>query len=188
MGFRPRDSAKYRRRRTLALVALLLVWSILLGWSLATLGQAAEPTVTTDQPAVQALTIGTVDAVPQTLALAQQSYAANCGSCHLLIPPQVLPSDSWREILLDPNHYGVQLRSLPQSDYSLIWKYLQFFSRRLNPDEQMPFRVGKSRYFRILHPKVEFAQPVTLSTCVTCHPGASKYDFRSLTPEWQNSP
>ncbi len=187
MGFRYRDSAKYRRRRTLALVALLLVWSILLGWSLAMLGQAAEPNVT-NQPAVQAPTLGTVDAVPQSLAFAQQTYAANCGSCHLLIPPQVLPTDSWREILQDPNHYGVQLRSLPRYDFGLIWRYLQLYSRRLNPEEQMPFRVGKSRYFRLLHPRVEFAQPVTLSTCVACHPGAAKSDFRNLTPEWQNSP
>ncbi len=187
MGFRYRVSAQYRRRKFLGLVMLLVLWSALLGWGLATFGQAAEPSPPTATPAPSP-TVGTVDAVPQSLALAQQSYVAHCGSCHLLIPPQVLPSESWREILLDPNHYGVELRSLPQSDTSLIWKYLQVYSRRLNQEERMPFRIAKSRYFKILHPKVDFPQPVTLSTCATCHIGAAKYDFRSLSPEWQNSP
>jgi Dihaem cytochrome c len=186
MGVRYRVSAQYRRRKILGLVMLLVLWSALLGWGLAA-SQAAEPSAPASTPA-PAPTVGTVDSVPQSFALAQQSYAAHCASCHLLIPPQVLPTDSWREILLDPNHYGVELRSLPQSDTSLIWKYLQVYSRRLNPEERMPFRIAKSRYFKILHPKVDFPQPVTVSTCASCHPGASKYDFRSLSPEWQNSP
>jgi hypothetical protein len=29
---------------------------------------------------------------------------------------------------------------------------------------------------------------LTVNSCISCHPGASQFDFRSLTPELQNSP
>jgi Dihaem cytochrome c len=166
---------------------LLFLWSILLGWGLAVAADRSVPFAQAPV-SVTAEPIGTVDAVPPGLQLPQQLYLQRCGSCHFGIPPAVMPTESWRAILLDPNHYGLQLKVPPQPDLSLIWKYLSTHSRRLNPDETVPFKIGRSRYFKILHPRVDIPQPVALSTCVSCHPGLPKNDFRSLSPEWENSP
>jgi hypothetical protein len=29
---------------------------------------------------------------------------------------------------------------------------------------------------------------VRMDSCISCHPGVFRYNFRSLTPQWQNSP
>jgi hypothetical protein len=70
----------------------------------------------------------------------------------------------------------------------LIWDYVKTFSRPLSTDEPKPFYVGQSRYFKALHPRVTFTEPITNKNCIVCHPGVKDFDFRSLTPEWENSP
>lgn len=142
---------------------------------------AATPTPATP-------TIGTVDLVPPLLQVNQQLYLQTCGSCHLAIPPQVLPSQTWQKIIQDSNHYGATLPPLLRTDLNRIWAYLRTYSRAVEEGTAIPYRVNRSRYFRILHPRVDFPQPVSLSSCVTCHPGAAQYNFRSLTPEWENAP
>jgi hypothetical protein len=69
-----------------------------------------------------------------------------------------------------------------------VWNYLQTFSRPQAKDEELPYRAANSRYFKALHPKVKMSQAANISSCVTCHPGASQYNFRKLTAEWENSP
>lgn len=183
-------SARKRRHKVWGLLLVLFVWSAVLGGGLAVAGSRPFPLAQAAPPATPppAQSIGTVDTVPQGLQLAQQIYLQRCGTCHLAIPPAVMPTESWRALLLDPNHYGVQLQPLVQPDLSLVWKYLSTYSRRSNDDEQVPFRISKSRYFKIIHPRVDIPQRVSLSSCVTCHPGATKFDFRSLSPEWENAP
>jgi hypothetical protein len=132
--------------------------------------------------------IGTVDVVPASLQLGEQTYRQRCGTCHLAVPPQVLPLQSWQEMLPDSQHYGLQLNPLRNPDLSLVWGYIRTYARPLNPEEAAPYRVGRSRYFRLLHPDVKLPQPVVLGSCVTCHPGATKYNFRSLSAEWQTAP
>ncbi|NJK38010.1 MAG: cytochrome C [Oscillatoriales cyanobacterium RM2_1_1] len=132
---------------------------------------------------------GTVDWIPERYQLGQQLYLENCSSCHVAVPPQTLPTQTWQQLLQDSQHYGVQIQPLVDPQRVLVWNYLRLFSRPLTlKEEQVPFRLNRSRYFKALHPKVEFSQPVNLETCGTCHPGASAYDFRKLTPEWQNAP
>ncbi|MBC6421529.1 MAG: hypothetical protein GDA38_08215 [Hormoscilla sp. SP12CHS1] len=36
-------------------------------------------------------------------------------------------------------------------------------------------------------PRVKLTSPITISSCLQCHPGAIQYDFRSLSPEWLDS-
>jgi Dihaem cytochrome c len=125
--------------------------------------------------------IGTVDPVPPRLQAAQQAYLKRCGSCHVALPPQVLPTETWQVLITDLQHYGTVLPKLAVDQQNLIVKYLQAFTYALNPDETTPFKVGRSRYFRVLHPQVELPKPVTLEGCVSCHPGAKQFDYRSLS-------
>lgn len=186
-------SQRKRWRQPLALILFLciLLWSGILGWGLAQAkASSSNPGAVmaqTIQPGNSA-TVGTVDLVPQNLQLAQQIYLESCGACHIALPPAVMPTDTWRQLLLDPNHYGATLQLPTQPELSYVWNYLQTFSRPLNPDEAIPYRVQRSRYFKILHPQVELPQKISVSTCASCHSGAAQYDFRSLSPAWQNSP
>lgn len=163
-----------RRCRWFSLVILGLL-SCLLGLGLA-LG-SAPPTTATPAPTPP---IGTIDPVPPRLEVAQQAYLKRCGSCHVALPPQVLPTETWQVLITDPQHYGTVLPRLAVDQQNLIVKYLQAFTYALNPEETTPFKVGRSRYFRILHPQVELPKPVTLEGCISCHPGAKQFDYRSL--------
>ena len=177
----------------------LLEWHVL-GWGLsqAAMPQAATPQgaptqaapaqASPAQSAAPAAAIGTVDPVPETYKLGQQLYLENCATCHVGLPPAVMPDKTWAEILPDASHYGVQIQPLTDLSLQIMWRYVSHYSRSLNPDEQIPYRLPQSRYFKALHPKVEFPQPATVQSCVTCHPAAAQFNYRSLTPEWENAP
>jgi len=53
-------------------------------------------------------------------------------------------------------------------------------------EEETPYRVDDSRYFKALHPQVKLPRPVQITSCISCHPSAAQYNFRRLTPEWQS--
>lgn len=192
-----RTEERGRRKPSIAvLLLLLLVWSICLGWGMAiALGASAYPSAlgATVQPDILAQATpavpGTVDSVPAPYQLGQELYLENCASCHVALPPEVMPTETWRRLLLEPEqHYGQKLEPMTGPSLQIIWGYLQTFSRPQTTKEQTPYRVSESRFFKALHPKVKFPQPVKLGSCVSCHPGAAQYNYRSITPEWENSP
>ncbi|HEY9827969.1 MAG TPA: diheme cytochrome C [Stenomitos sp.] len=166
------------------LTAVMVALSSLGGWLLSApnVSEAAQP------PAQSVSGSGTVDVVPPELQLAQETYLARCTTCHMGIPPAVMPTESWKAILEDDNHYGVPWTPLKNPDLSLAWKYTRTFSRALNPNETTPYRIARSRYFKILHPKVAFTEPIAVGTCISCHPGARQFNYRTLTTEWQSAP
>lgn len=172
------------------LVLLLCLWGGGMGWGLAQAQQAVgrnlEPIAQNSTPS-PAAPVGTVDVVPQDLQFPMKLYLERCGSCHVAIPPEVLPQESWRRFLLDPRHFNLTLDPLYRPEPRLIWSYLSTFSRTLREGEQLPYRIARSRFFKILHPRVEFPEPVTVSTCASCHPGAKDYNFRNLTAEWEDA-
>ncbi len=146
-----------------------------MGWGLATI-TGAQPTQTE---------IGTVDVVPERYQLGQELYLENCATCHIAVPPAVLPTQTWQRILQDSQHYGVNIKPLVDPSRLIVWQYLQTFSRSQAKEEETPYRLNESRYFKALHPQVKLPRPIELSSCVSCHPSAADYNFRSLTPEWQ---
>jgi hypothetical protein len=162
------------QRRSLLVLLLILMCSGLLG-----LGTVRA--IAGSSPA----TISTVDPVASEYALGQELYLENCATCHIGIPPAVFPGETWRQLLRTTAHYGVVIPPLVDPSQSLIWNYLRDYSRGLNADETVPYRLGDSRYFKALHPQVEVPRPVQLTGCVSCHPGAEGYDFRRLSPEWE---
>ncbi|MEO0374557.1 MAG: diheme cytochrome C [Cyanobacteria bacterium P01_A01_bin.17] len=171
-----------QQRRVWVLALILILWSGLAGWGLTQAQNAAA------QNLVAQAEVGTVDAVPQSLQLAQEVYLEQCSSCHVALPAETFPSQTWQQLLVDQNHYGVTLPRLINPELGLTWKYLQAYSRPQSPDDQIPFRFRQSKTFRILHPRVDFPEPVTVDTCASCHPAASQFNFRQLTPEWDDAP
>jgi mono/diheme cytochrome c family protein len=92
----------FRRRSPLVLFLLLLFWSVLLGFGLAQAavpGSAATLAVSPEQR-------GTVDVVPENFQLGQTTYLENCASCHVGLPPAVMPSQTWRSLVQEAQHYG----------------------------------------------------------------------------------
>ncbi|WP_088243336.1 cytochrome C [Calothrix rhizosoleniae] len=177
-----RVSPRHRRQRqgkSVSLLVLVLVWSLAMGWllSLASNVQGATPTPTT------ANEIGTVDVVPAKHKLGQELYLENCSKCHIALPPEVLPSQTWKNLLQDSQHYGATLKPLVDPPRILVWRYLSTFSRPLFKEEPIPYRVRKSRFFQALHPKVEFSTPAQINSCVSCHPSAKDFNFRRLSAE-----
>lgn len=164
---------------------LLFLWSILLGWGMSRgLNAAEKPEIIAQGTTVA---IGTVDPVPEKYQSGLKLYLKNCASCHVGLPPEVMPSETWRTLLLEPNqHYGRQLQPIERPFISIVWNYLLAFSRSLNKEEPKPFRVSESRYFKILHPQVKLPRPLNASGCITCHPSATNYDYRQLSREWEN--
>ncbi|WP_228054789.1 diheme cytochrome C [Gloeocapsopsis crepidinum] len=178
---RKRSRAAQHRRRSQFFLLVILLWSILMGWGLA-IATNAQPS-----PKQEAATeeIGTVDIVPSRFQLGQELYLENCASCHIALPPAVMPTQTWQRLLQDPQHYGVTLPQLVDPPRLLIWNYLRNFSRPLLKEEPIPYRVGESRYLKALHPNVKLPRPVDVSSCVSCHSGATEYNFRRLSPEWE---
>lgn len=157
---------------------VILAWSLAMGWLLvATQVLGATPTNE----------ISTVDVVPTKYQLGQQVYLENCSTCHIPLPPAVLPTQTWQNLVQDSQHYGVQIKPLVDPPRILVLRYLANFSRLQLQDEQTPYRVNSSRYFKALHPRVKLPSPVQIGSCVSCHPSAAQFNYRRLTSEWENS-
>ena len=210
---------------TLTLFSVICLWTIGLGWGMASAlekssqsastslisAQATPPKSTTPSPSSspsQSTPISpsetkfiyspaaiapnqpmSVDPVPTRYEPGFQAYLETCASCHIAIPPEALPTESWREILRKPdNHFGVVIPNYNRLTQLLIWDYMSNFSRPLPPDSPLPLYVEKSRYFKALHPRVTMPPDMTSKSCVTCHPNVANFNFRTLTPEWNDAP
>jgi hypothetical protein len=191
----PSKRTRVGRRSPLGLFLLLLLWSIILGLGLA---QAATPlsslsplsrdTTTTIAQAFEPDPEGLTDPVPPELQLGQALYLENCATCHVALPPAVMPTESWQVILTQPTHYGAQITPPVQPGLQIIWNYVSVYSRPLKEDEPVPYRLRSSRYFKALHPDVEFGDRVSVRSCVSCHPAAEQFNYRRLTAEWETVP
>lgn len=187
---RPRRVSRDRSRRfALGLVAVMTMVSLLLGWGLSSLSQAmsltAQPGVVQSDLVAQAPAdqdsdwLRTVDYVPESYRLGQRLYLENCASCHIGVPPETLPSEAWRNIIQDSSHYGTEINPPRDPSLGLMWSYLRSFSRlKSNTEERVPYRLGRSRYFKALHPDVTLSAEVSLESCATCHRAAQQFSFR----------
>ena len=162
---------------TAQIIAIFLLgfWSLFLGIGVAF--------------ALDSKVIPSTDPVPGRYQAGYEIYLETCSTCHIPIPPAVLPSETWKKILEQPDkHYGTQLTDINRLTQRLLWDYLSAFSRPLATDEPMPLYSEQSRYFKALHPRVELPKQMSTKTCLVCHPNATKFDYRTLDPEWENAP
>jgi Dihaem cytochrome c len=192
---RPHLSHRRRRRSPVMLVILLVVFSCCIGLGLAQAMESprAQPAVNQSAAPVMPHLIaelgpidpnGGTDVVADRYQAGQEVYLKNCATCHIAIPPAVLPTQTWQALIADEQHYGVVVKPVEEPDRQLLRRYLQTYSRPIDDGESTPYRIGSARYFRALHPGVKLPEKVQLESCVTCHPGVNQFNFRKLTPEW----
>lgn len=187
---RSRPQPQGPKRSPLLLLLILVFWSVTMGWGLSLLAQSSPvPDRLASRPETQLMAQvtpkalpydGAIDAVPNNLKLAESVYLENCATCHIGVPPAFLPTETWKSILLDSNHYGITIQPLFNPFRQLVWNYLLNFSRSVFATETVPSRVGQSRFFKALHPGVTLPQTVSLKGCVSCHPGAGQYHFGTI--------
>ncbi|OAB57732.1 diheme cytochrome C [Phormidium willei BDU 130791] len=164
---------------------LVLIWSVGLGWGLAGVGRSQSPNSSSPNPS-QASHIGTVDPIPERYQTGQALYLEACASCHIGVPPAVFPTETWRDLLLDENHYGQRIDVLPSPQIHIVWDYLQTFSRPNSASsESVPFRFQYSRPFAALHPNIDVPRPLDLNSCRSCHPQVDQFDIRRLSSDWE---
>ena len=158
-----------KKRWQSSMLAFIVTCSLILGWGAS---HAIEPNKI-------ALGAKSVDKARGNFSIGENLYLETCASCHIPIPPAVLPTETWETILENPgNHYGVQIKELVRFNQRIMWQYLQNYSRQLLKNEQKPQYIAQSRYFFALHPQVEFSSPVSNTTCLECHSQARKFEYR----------
>jgi Dihaem cytochrome c len=150
-----------KKRLQSLILAFLTGVSIFLGWG-----------------ASHGLDVKSVDKATGNYVIGEELYLKTCASCHIPIPPAVLPNKTWQSILENPgNHYGVQIKDLNGFNQRLMWQYLQQYSRSLFDGEAEPKYLAQSRYFFALHPQVKFSASIKPTTCIECHKNAPKFDY-----------
>lgn len=112
-------------------------------------------------------------------------WSAECGSCHVAYPPQLLPAQTWRRILsqLD-RHFGTDA-SLDAPSAAEIAAYLDRYSgsaRRI-ADSPDGLRITETRWFLHEHDEVPshvWNSPAVkrAANCAACHTRAEQGDFR----------
>jgi len=120
------------------------------------------------------LALGTLPAVADDVRVpANPAYRAECGSCHVPYPPQLLPAGSWRALMarLD-RHFGSDA-SLDARAASEIGRYLdRHAGRRAAPAGPEP-RITETRWFRKEH-RNEIPAGKNPADCGACHAGAER--------------
>lgn len=106
-------------------------------------------------------------------------WRAECGSCHVAYPPQLLPAPAWNRIMsgLD-RHFGADA-SLDAAGSAAIGAFLVNNSRS---GEVRTLRITETGWFRHEHdevPAATWTRPAVKSpaNCVACHTRADAGDF-----------
>lgn len=119
-------------------------------------------------------------------------YIEECGACHMVYPPRLLPADSWRKMMINlDDHFGenaeldvetTQLikRYLIQTTESSKHKYRKLFR---NLDNKTPLRITDLPYFIRKHDEIPAKFLIdndklsSFSQCSACHKNAEKGRF-----------
>jgi len=118
---------------------------------------------------------------------ANATYRAECGSCHVAYPPQLLSAVSWKALLagLD-KHFGSDA-SVDAAAMKEIGDYLARNARTPRNGEGIPLRITETRWFVREHDEVPAATWTgsavkSRANCGACHTQADNLDFgeRSL--------
>ena len=123
---------------------------------------------------------GMVDPISSELEASYRIYLNECATCHVALPPAVLPMQAWQILVVDSAHYGLTLNGLTAFEKQVIVNYLQAYSRPHQSSTLIPFRLSDSDYFQALHPQVTLPQPLNLRTCTSCHYSATTQNYRDI--------
>ncbi len=116
-------------------------------------------------------------------AASNQTWKAECGSCHVAYPPSLLPADSWHVLMsgLD-KHFGVDA-SVDAKTAAEIDSFLQRNAGRNRGTSAKPIlRITETAWFRHEHDEVGASvwknpKVKTASNCAACHTGAEQGNY-----------
>lgn len=110
------------------------------------------------------------------------TYRSECGSCHVAYPPQLLPAESWRQVMrgLD-KHFGSDA-SVDPAMAREIERWLVANAGRARAGTAPVLRISETRWFLREHDEVPAARWKSAavrspSNCGACHIGAEHGDF-----------
>jgi cytochrome c553 len=110
-------------------------------------------------------------------------WKAECGSCHIAYPAQLLPVRSWRGIMsgLD-KHFGTDASVDPKTAAEITAFLQRNAGRERAPSAQPVLRISETRWFVREHDEVparawKGAQVKSPSNCAACHVNAEQGDY-----------
>ena len=126
-------------------------------------------------------------------AITNETYKQECGVCHFLYHPGLLPSSSWKKILNAlPSHFDEDF-SIDEKSVKEIGKYLANNSAENSSSKrarkilhslkgQIPLRISETPYIKEKHHELNssvFNRPSigTRSNCIACHTTAEQGNY-----------
>lgn len=130
---------------------------------------------------------GAAQADGHRFAASDPLWKAECGSCHVAYPPQLLPPESWSRIMSRlGRHFGTDA-SLDAPAAASIMQFLTANASRRNaaPAGDEP-RISQTAWFTREHRKVPrstWSDPAVRSAanCAACHTRAEQADYSERT-------
>ena len=124
---------------------------------------------------------------PDVAAVTDKTYIEECGSCHMVYPPTLLPGRSWQKIMSElDDHFG-ENAELDMETQLQIEDYLLRASDRVayrklfrNLGDMAPMRITELPYFVHEHDEIpgrfiqDNDQVRSLSQCNACHRDAER--------------
>lgn len=109
-------------------------------------------------------------------------WKAECGSCHVLYPPQLLTADNWQQMMggLD-KHFGANAVLSPKDNKEIL-DFLQRYAGEGARNSASSLRISDTPWFNREHRKVsrnDWSDPVikSRSNCTACHVNAERGDW-----------
>jgi hypothetical protein len=129
----------------------------------------------------------TVRAGGEVFPMDNAAYNAECGSCHVPYPAQLLPKESWRALMRDlARHFGTDA-SLDAETARQIQSYLEAnASRARAPAAKAPLRITQTDWFGREHDDVppalwKHSAVKGPANCSACHTAAERGDYSERT-------
>lgn len=127
------------------------------------------------------LFVGLTHADEDRFVVDNAAWKAECGSCHVAYPPQLLPAASWSALFAGLNdHFGSDATLDPAVAAQLLDYAKTNAARAAGPNP--PLRVTETRWFQHEHDEVgaaTWSRPAigSAANCAACHRGAEQGNF-----------
>lgn len=112
------------------------------------------------------------------------NWKAECGSCHVAYPAQLLPAPSWQRLMKGLNkHFGTDA-SIDTATAADIGAFLdQYAGNKRGIAGETTLRISETAWFQREHRKVDAAtwknpKIKSAANCAACHTAAEAGDYR----------
>ncbi len=116
-------------------------------------------------------------------AATNATWKAECGSCHIAYPPDLLPASAWRRMLNNLDHHFGTDASIEPRAASEIGAFLENNAGiRKRASDSGTLRISETPWFRHKHDEVAAAtwknpKIHSAANCGACHAGAERGEF-----------